>query len=442
MNGAAMSRRENRRSAEPPSRTAGFTLVEMLVTLAVFSVVLLAVLALFDSNTRLARAQVRTTDMQQSLRFAQYDMVRRIRMAARGGLPAMLPAGGVFGGKLLPKGVGIEVADNVPANTKIGGFAQAAVLPGTDVVTVRGVFSTLYQSNPVPAGNFTLFDGNNDGLPERGTLILHNTSPTGVPQDLKALADAVDSTKGGQPEALLLVSPLSDEVYAVVELAPTSDYTKASGSVIQVRLDFNVTGTARSLAYLGLSPNGTYPQAMSTVAYAGLLEEHKYYVREVHAVAGDATSDLMPRLSRARVYPGTDAAWKGDTANLVVDVADGVLDLQASLGIDTNGDGTVSEGANPAAKKSDEWLFNQPGDDAGSASWNGGAAGAARLCFLRITTLARTERRDANQYQSPPLGILEDKDYADPAYAKYNSADERRYRYQTLQTSIELRNLS
>src|SRR5262245_60107237 len=136
-----MTRPQDRRRAPlapraPRRKTAGFTLVELVVTLAVFSVVMLGVLALFDTNTRLARAQGRITDMQESLRFAQYDMVRRIRMAARGGLPALQPAAGVYAGKLLPAGVALEVADNVPTNTTIGGYAPAAVLAGTDVITV------------------------------------------------------------------------------------------------------------------------------------------------------------------------------------------------------------------------------------------------------------------------------------------------------------------
>ena len=424
------------------SGEAGFTLIEMLVSLAVFLVVILGVLALFDSNTRLARTQGRVADMQQSLRFAQYDMVRRIRMAARGGLPAMLAANGAYPGRLLPAGLAIEVSNNAPASTRIGSSASAAVLPGTDVVTIRGVFSTIYQSNPVPAGNFTLQDSNGDGTPEKGALILYKTSPTGVPQNLTPLADAVDTTRGGHPEALLLVSPLDDSTFAVVELDPTSTYSKTGSVVEQVRLAFNVTGAAHSSEYLALSPGGNYPPAMKTVAFAGLLEEHKFYIREVHAVANDPASELMPRLARARVYPGTNTAWKDDPANLVVDVASNIMDLQATLGIDTNGDGVAREGTDASSKRTDEWLFNQSGDPTDSATWNGTAALPPRLLFLRLNTLARTERRDANQFQRQTFGIIEDKDYSSVAYSKYNSTTERKYRSQQLQTLIDLRNLS
>jgi type II secretory pathway pseudopilin PulG len=441
-----MKNRKDRKSAGP---SAGFTLVEMLVTLFVFMVVMIGVLTLFDVNTRLARVQSRITDMQQSLRVAQYDMVRGIRMAARGGLPAMLPPAGVNPGKLLPSGLALEVADNVAANTKIGGSASAAVLPGTDVVTVRGVFTTIYQSNPVPVGNFTLVDNNpKDGIPEKGTLILYDPSPTGVPQNLQLLADAIDATRGAngnpsRPEALLLVSPLDDATFAVVELNPLSDYTKTGGVVVQVKLEFNVSASAtgRCPKYLAISPNGSYPPAMSTVAYAGILEEYKYYIRETRAVPGDPASDLMPRLSRARVYPGTNEAWQDAPANLTADIADNILDLQASMGIDTDGNGTVLEGTDVASRKNDEWLFNQAGDTAGSATWNGTATSPTRLFFLRINTVARTERRDP-KYKSSLLGVIEDKDYSDPSYSLYNSTTERMYRHQSLQTLVDLRNLS
>jgi type II secretory pathway pseudopilin PulG len=434
-----MERGENRKPQ--PRRAAGFTLVEMLVTLLIFMVVLLGVLTLFDTNARLARVQGRITDMHQSLRVAQYDMVRNLRMTARGGLPAMLLPAGVYPGMLLPTGLAVGVVDNVGTGVKIGGYAQAAVLPGTDVVTVRGVFGTIYQSNPVPVGNFTLVDADNNGVPEKGTLILFNTSPTGVPQNLTPLADAIDATQNGKPEALLLVSPLNDATFAVVELATSSSYAKSSGVVIQATLAFNVSGGTRSASYLAISPDGTYPPAMTTVAYAGLLEEYKYYVREVRAVAADPNSDLMPRLSRARVYPGTNQSWQADDSNLVVDVADNILDLQISLGVDTNGDLVITEGTDAVSRKTDEWMFNQVGDTPGAAVWNGTLTSPTRLFFLRVNTVARTERRDP-KFQNTPLTVIEDKDYSDPSYSKYNAATERMYRYMSLQTLVDLRNLS
>jgi len=52
------------------------------------------------------------------------------------------------------------------------------------------------------------------------------------------------------------------------------------------------------------------------VAYVAILEEYRFYVREDHAISGNATSDLTPVLSRARFYPGTDQPYAADNANL------------------------------------------------------------------------------------------------------------------------------
>src|SRR5215218_5519318 len=110
------------------SRQRGFTLIEVSVSLIVTIIVLLGVLALFDFSNRLTRVQTNISDMQQSLRVAQNDAVRLIRMAGRGGLP--------LGN--LPTGTAVVIANNVADNTYIGVIAATPeVVPGSDVLTVR-----------------------------------------------------------------------------------------------------------------------------------------------------------------------------------------------------------------------------------------------------------------------------------------------------------------
>src|SRR5580692_5137300 len=72
------------------ARERGFTIIEMTIALFVTAEVILAGLALFDFHNKLARVQTQVSDMQQSLRVAQYDLVRMTRMAGRGGFPAVL----------------------------------------------------------------------------------------------------------------------------------------------------------------------------------------------------------------------------------------------------------------------------------------------------------------------------------------------------------------
>jgi len=417
----------------------------MAVTLAIFSVVILGILAMFDMNGRIARVEGRVTDMQQALRAAQQDMVRIVHMAARGGLPLALFEEGTYLGKKLPAGLAIEIANNVAADTRIANRVEAPVLQGTDVITVRGVFSTLYQSNPAGAG-FTLVDNNGDGVPEKGSLLLSDTSPTGVPQNLQPVADAIDASQT-QPEAYLLVSPLEDGIFAVVEIDPASNYVKTSGVVVQAMVKFNASGTTRSDLFKLLSPGGAFPKTMTTVAYSGVLEEYRYYIHDPGPLQGKILANqgnqLEPGLSRARLYPGTNIPHKNEEANLHEAIADDVFDLQATLGIDTNGDEIVAEGTDTATRKADEWLFNEAGDDTAPATWNGTAAAPRKLSYVRITTMVRTAGADPQaQWQAPVLARVEDKDYQSSPFNEFNTAVQRRYRRQSLQSVVDLRNLS
>jgi type II secretory pathway pseudopilin PulG len=421
-------------------RMAGFTMAELLVTLGLFSIVVIGMLALFDMNSRIARVEGHTSEMQQSLRIAQQDLVRNVRMAARGGLPSALFADGAFTGKELPLGLAVEVANNVPANTQIAGDPGAPVLAGTDVITIRGIFSTLYQSNPAGAG-LTLIDVSPmDGTPEGGSLILSNVSPTGVPQDLSSVAKAIEDTTDARPEAYLLVSPLDDAIFAVVEILTSSTVSRSGTVITSVTLNFNASESTNDFA--SITPGGKFPKTMTTVAYSGVLEEYRYYIRDQRT--GTAQEGLEPRLARARLYPGTNTPYEGLAVNLQEDIADNVFDLQVALGVDTNGDESITEGTDTATRRTDEWLFNEVGDNAATkTTWNGDAATPRRLYYVRLTTLARTDRRDPQpNWQSPALSQFEDKDFTQAPYNAFNSTTERKFRRQFLQTVVDLRNLS
>lgn len=397
----------------PGSPEAGFTLLEAVVSLAVMTVVLVGLLSLLQLNSRVAKAQVNVAEMQQSLRVAQSDIVRQVRMAGRGGLPSYRDAAGVYPGMLLPQGLAISVDNGVAVGTTIGGDANAAVLPDTDVLTLRGVFSTtFYQVNPTSDGVVP-----NTG---NGFVIVRDRSPTGVPQDLGALRQALTD---GRPEALLLVSTLDDGIQAVVQL--TGGQTVDGDTA--VRLNFTTGGT-NGPAYLNLSPGGVYPPQLTAVAAVGILEEYRYYVRD---------QPPAPRLSRARLYPGTQTAYAGQAANLVADIADNVLDLQIALGIDRNPNETIEDARNG----DDDWLFNAPADTTAPkppAEWN---RRESPLYYVRISTLARTDRLDAG-YVAPPIQAIEDNVYAEPdAPADGASKLERSYRRRVLQTVVDLRNL-
>ena len=430
----------SRRLRRSASSEAGFTLAEMLVTVLLVALVMIAVLALFDMTSRTARTQTHLAEMQQSLRVAQQTVVRAVRMAGRGGLPAR---DDLNVDSSLPGGIALAIANNVPADTLIGGDANARVLAGTDVVTVRGIFeSPIYQFDPRAVPSAFAFNPDPDIGQTTGTLTVAPTTPTGAPQPLAALAEAIQrvQTPGGagtHPEALLLVSPLGD--WAVVEMIPGGTISTNGTEISRVTIQFKARQGDFSSQYQGISRGGTFPTALETVAFAGILEEYRFYVREVRAVPGDVSSDLMPELVRARLYPNTNVPYQRNAASLTNVIADNVLDLQAAFAIDRNDDDLIVE--NLAAGKDptlDEWLFNAVGDDPDDESWN--TDGGSPLYYLRISTLVRTDRAEPF-YTDEALTKIEDKDYTQAPYSLQNAEWERRYHRRQLRTTVDLRNL-
>lgn len=408
-----MNRETSVRSSE-----AGFTLAEMLVSVAVMSILVLAILAVFDLNNRVSRVQVNVTDMQQSLRVAQYDLVRNLRMAGRGGLP---------------RDIAVQVRNNeglaAQQNILVGVGTSPKVVRGSDVVTIRGVLSS-----PIWHVNTTITADFNPDFPAgsgKGFLLIRSPGPTGVPQVLTALAEA---KANGVKEAILLTSPLSDAIYAVVELDPVAtDVDLAAGTA---RVVFFITGSTYTNQYRALyGTPATFP--LQTCATVGILEEYRLYVRD-HDRATVATGSLSaPKLAMARVFPGTQIAYRTDNNNLALDVADNILDLQVALAVDRPdvatglADGVIQEPpAVPA--NADEWVFNAAGE----------VMPAGNLAYIRVNTVARTDRADP-QYVAPVLAPLEDRSYDDTNVTKINdpNAPDRRYRRRVLTTIVDLRNL-
>ena len=420
----------------------GFTLIEAVVSLMLAVAILAGVLTLFDRNNQLARAQTHVAEMQNSLRAGQAELARYIRMAGRGGLPR----------GPLPGGLAIAVRNNVSEdgadrNIAVGDADSPLVLPGTDVLTVRGAISdSVFQVNPL-GGGFHLDDLDD---PTSGTVRVESPhSTTGVNQPLDPIIDAVNNDPHA---AILLVSAV--DTWVVVEVDKATSIVDDEGSVVIGFKVGTLAGPDVRDRYLELS--GGFPTTLRNVANVALLEEYRYYVREEHAVAGDDSSDYVPRLVKARFYPNTEVAHVSDP-EFGSEVSDNILDLQFALGIDADGDGGVEEGIEPGGvsaelpegaidKAEDEWLFNVTADvdDDGVAAevekWNP-ATGAPALAYVRVTTIARTDRRDL-EYLAPLLTKSEDKDFGVSPNDVFNTIGERRFRRRQLQTVVDMRNLS
>ncbi len=435
--------RPNHSLVRSARRAAGFTVIELTISMLVLTIVLLGMLSLFDFASRLSGVQTNVADMQQSLRITQQDVIRTVRMAGRGPIPLAQA----------PVGIAAAVWDQAPAGTRIGGDGTPLVVPGSDILTVRGVIgSSVYQVN---AALDAAFDIQKVPGGFTGKVVVEDRTPTSIPQDLAALRNAVLSGQEdpGKPrERLVLVAAQSTEIWAIAELDPLNSTVTAT----QAELAFTSVPAGDDPVYFdmpSLSPRITdIEKDVTSVAYVGLLEEHRFYVRQIFDVAPNGTQDVAHRFSRARVVPGTDRPWRGrgddaavadpDHPSWSMDVADNIMDLQVALafdsprgggrmtddGNDTGDDDRIFESADGA---NDDWLFNDT-QAVDPLQWAN-----QQLYFIRLTTLARTDRRDAG-YQSPELVRLENHDLTG---SRFNTRTDRMFRYRPLQTLIDMRNL-
>ena len=409
---------------EPWRSQAGFSLAELIVSLFVVVLMMVMILLIFDSTTKLARAQTYVADVQQSVRFAQDEMVRYTRMAARGGLVrGVLPAG------MVTVAVRNNVVDGSPEqNIAIGDASSPRIMPNTDVLTVRGIFGTLFHVNANPdSGTLTFDDVDN---PTRGTLVVENPIPsTAIPQSLQPLIGAVTNRR---PEGLLIVSPIGGTLAHVVEL----DWANSNiSNPSRITLAFTITGGSHNSDYSAISASPAFPIELRSVAHLGIVEEYRYYVQQILSDPMTPAGETQTRLSRARFYPGGQVPYPGNES-LRVDVADEIVDLQLALAIDTTIPPDNAIGPD-TANQNDEWLFNSVADDPTNAAWNGATK---RLFYVRINTLARTAGRDF-QYVAPPIARIEDRVYAEPAEPAAADVAARQRRRRLLQTVIDIRNL-
>lgn len=398
----------------------GFTIVELLVALAITVGVMTIVLAAVDLNANISRVQADVTDVQQSTRVAQRDLQHFVRMAGRGGLPRPLSL----------------LVTQDAESLDVGG---EAVVDATDVLTLRGAFeSPVYRVDASDPAAFQVTG-------TTATLQIDGVTKSAFEQSLGALHALVDEGAGTvTPEAILLVGSQGEAVYATVEMTElefqtvTLDIQNQARQTERAVLTLSIAAGAGGHAgdYLALSSTpGNFPGNLTSVAFATVLEEHVFFVREDFSVPGDPASPPSPKLARARRIPATNTLHPVDGA---IDVADNVFDLQVALGVDLDLDGRVDsedpDGA-PLATNADEWLWNDATDDE-TLGWN-----AAPLLYVRLSLLGQAQTAD-RQYISPAIAALENRDYSEPAVPSTGAEIEtRRYRRRLLQSTVDLRNL-
>ncbi len=491
----------------PRGAQAGFSLVELLVTIIILAEVLVGLLIMFDSSSRLARAQTHVAELQQSLRVGQAELARYTRMSGSGGLP-ILPIndeGRNRYGSFPRTGPAISLYNNVEEQTIVQLLDPSApastddlILPGSDVLLLRGVFSTpMYYVDPPIEINATNI--NADGELSLVITIPERTRITGrswwdYPQEIQRLATRLSAAiDDGEPLAILLRDTLSPNVYVVaafdhadITILPDSltpdecdnidrhaslpvehipkciqfpvkldpdDATGPGGAYVQLSSGTGLQAGSVSLEVDATPPGYSIPLP-AQIGSIGLLEEYRLFVRAEWEVPGQFDTRLTPVLTRAEFLPGTD------TQIDQVDIADNVIDLQIAIAADADDVGNDGYGdIREDGSNTDEVLFNAvaeaDSDSDGTLPDTTKARGDTEddekdwddprleFHFLRINTLVQARFPDL-KHRAPRIETIEDFNRGNVFSVQgvsHNFNSELQYRRRWIQTMIELRNL-
>ena len=124
----------------PSRRSRGFTLVELLIVIATFSVVMAAVYSLYQTQQRSAYSQDEVADVQQNLRIAMDTIARDVRMAGSLIPSANTPISNV--GNLVVNGV---TTDTLTINTASAEGAYAWVDQDTTTPSAPAAAAVVFR---------------------------------------------------------------------------------------------------------------------------------------------------------------------------------------------------------------------------------------------------------------------------------------------------------
>jgi len=329
----------------------GFTLIEVVVTLAVMAPVSLGLYSLLDSSNRLTKQESNVAQAQQSSRGGIYEVARIIRQARVGQL--------YYGNAVLP------IYDNAPSGKTVKdiGGTEHIIREGTDVVEVRGVI--LGDKFAITGGDVTC-SGSCDGTSQM-TIIVRSTAFNGV----------LNYPAGQKPSIATKTRPF----YLVVGDSSTQP-VNVSGKTYLVPLYYvglvNANGSGTWYTYdssgtistftFSMNPSNLGAKVLNATAgggaptlsnpfVCGAVDDILFFVDEgTAAVSGDT----HPNLAMATFDP---SSGNYDVQPLV----DEVEDFQIAYGVDGADGSTPDGGADPVrvdvtAASRDEWMGNVAGE--------------------------------------------------------------------------------
>jgi prepilin-type N-terminal cleavage/methylation domain-containing protein len=363
----------------------GFTLIEVVVTLAVMAPVAVGLYSLLDSSTRLSKQESNLAQAQQSSRGGIYEVARILRQARAGQL--------FYGNAVLP------IYDNAPSGKTITDLSGTGhiVRQGTDVVEVRGI--VLGEKYMLTSGDVTC-SGSCNGTSQM-TIILRAVANNGSVNYPAAQKPAIASKtrpfylvvgdSSTQPVTVAGKTYLVPLYYVgLVNADSSGSWYAYSSSGGNATFTFSMNPSDSGARALNATPGAGAP-ALSSPFVCGAVDDILFFVDDgTEAVSGDT----HPSLAMATYDP---SSGHYDVQPLV----DEVEDFQVAYGVDGADGSAFDGGADPvrvdvSAADKDEWVGNVAGEI--DASLGTPAAGVPRTDTVTAfvdTTVATSETAPA-----------------------------------------------
>lgn len=381
----------------------GVTLIELMVAVIIGLVVTLAVTSLLIFSESSKRTTTATNDMGQTGAYAAYVLDRAVRGAGSGFTQSWSLAG-AFGCRL---NATLPGTPNLPRSTAFPAPFATAFLGGASGSANLRVAPVLIGKSQSDAGSDVL-------------VVMGGTASSGdVPRLILSSGKSsnilrLDSTTGLAEGDLGLVSAsgttdcLLEQVHASTAFADTSgnDALPLGGTY------YTASGSTTSLATLAAS-GSAYFTPLGNVN-AGNTQFQMFGVGSNNTLY---SYDLL-------MSNGTDASQA---------IADGVAEMHALYGLDTNADGVLDTWVDPGAAGYDiATLMATP-------------AKARQVVAVRIALVLRSanyEKENANGELPSPASLTLFKDLATSLQQTISfSTSEQHFRHRVVESTIPLRNV-
>ncbi len=380
----------NRRLAHRPRlRQQGFTLIELLVAVTIGMALTLAITLMLTRHEAGRRALTTVNDSTMSGVYASYVLDRTVRSAGSGFAQAWRAG---IGCRLLVSRGGAQVLPRGAAfPAPFGGVPQTQFL--APVIVYAGVGTNGSDVLAVATGNSALAE----------------TPLRVLPASALAGGVRVPATVGLREKDLVLV--MEDGTQCMLQQVADG----FAGGADQA-LNFGGTYAAATIAGIDLVNLGDTVTAW--VAPLGNLAGNQpaFQLFGVGANATLMSHDLL-RLD------GTDN---------VVPIAEGVADMRALYGVDSNDDGRIDAWRDPAVAPFD------------AATLQGGTAAArlslGRILAVRVGLVLRGSVPERDDVSPASLTLFSDLDAALQRTRNLAAADQK-YRWRTFEFTVPLRNV-